>query len=66
MHNAMGIFARLNTTTTSFHQRPYRVLGAGRFAKAVSDEIRDPRSRAIYERMGPLVLSTSLRTALTF
>lgn len=54
MHNAMGIFARLNTTPTSFHQRPYRVLGAGRFAKAVSNEIRDPQLRAIYESVGPL------------
>ena len=54
MHNGMGIFARLDTTSTSFHQRPYRVLGAGRFAKAVSNEIRDLRLRTIYESVGPI------------
>ena len=54
MHNALGIFARLDNGTMSFHQRPYRVLGAGRFAKAVSDEIRDPQLRKIYESVGPI------------
>ena len=54
MHNAMGIFAPLDTGTMSFHQRPYRVLGAGGFAKAVSDEIRDPQLRKIYESVGPI------------
>jgi len=54
MHNAMGIFAPLDSGTMSFHQRPYRVLGAGRFAKAVSDEIRDPQLRRIYENVGPI------------
>lgn len=54
MHNSMGIFARLDGGTRSFHQRPYRVLEAGRFAKAVSDEIRDPQLRKIYESVGPI------------
>jgi hypothetical protein len=54
MNNALGVFARLDNGTTSFHQRPYRVLGAGRFAKAVSDEIRDPQLRKIYESVGPI------------
>jgi hypothetical protein len=54
VHNAMGIFAQLDTGTTSFHQRPYRVLGAGRFAKAVSNEIRDPQLRKIYKSVGPI------------
>jgi hypothetical protein len=50
----MGIFAHLDTGTMSFHERPYRVLGAGRFAKAVSDEIRDPQLRRIYGSVGPI------------
>ncbi|HKF27895.1 MAG TPA: DUF4037 domain-containing protein [Candidatus Binataceae bacterium] len=54
MHNALGIFAHLDTGTLSFHRRPYRVLGAGRFAKAVSDEIRDPQLRKIYGSVGPI------------
>ena len=53
-HNALGIFAHLDNGTISFHQRTYRVLGAGRFAKSVSDEIRDPQLRKIYESVGPI------------
>jgi hypothetical protein len=54
MHDATGIFAHLGTGTMSFHERPYRVLGAGRFGKAVSDEIRDPQLRKIYRSVGPI------------
>jgi hypothetical protein len=54
MHNDMGIFKALDVSTMSFHNRPYRVLGAGRFAKAVSDEIRDDQLRQIYEKAGPI------------
>jgi hypothetical protein len=54
MHNAMGLFATLDTGSISFHTRPYRVLGAGRFAKAVSDEMRDEDLRKIYEKIGPI------------
>ena len=50
----LGIFAYLDNGTMTFHQRPYRVLGAGRFAKAVSDEIRDAQLRKIYESAGPI------------
>jgi len=54
MHNATGLFATLDTGTMSFHTRPHRVLGAGRFAKAVSDEIRDESLRKIYATVGPI------------
>jgi Domain of unknown function (DUF4037) len=54
MHNSMGLFATLETGTMSFHTRPYRVLGAGRFAKAVSDEISDESLRKIYTTVGPI------------
>lgn len=54
MHNAVGLFATLDTGTMSFHTRPYRVLGAGRFAKAVSDEICDESLRRIYATVGPI------------
>ena len=54
MHNVMGLFATLDTGTMSFHERPYRVLGAGRLAKAVSDEIRDASIRNIYLKVGPI------------
>jgi len=76
MHNEMGLFATLDTGTMSFHDRPYRVLGAGRSAKAVSDEIRDESIRKIYATVGPigsidqfadctnLLMRTDLRTRL--
>jgi hypothetical protein len=54
MRNSTGLFATLDTGTMSFHDRPYRVLGAGRFAKAVSDEIRDESLRKIYATVGPI------------
>ena len=38
----------------SFHERPYRVLGAGRFAKAVSEEIHAESLRKIYATVGPI------------
>jgi len=54
IHNEMGIFKRQDVGTMSFHSRPYRILGAGRFAKAVSDEIHDEQMRRIYEKAGPI------------
>jgi hypothetical protein len=54
MQNALGIFGGLDTGTTLFHERPYLVLGARRFAKAVSNEIRDDQLRKIYETVGPI------------
>ncbi len=54
MHNAMGLFHRLDPGTLRFYNRPYRVLGAARFATAVSDEISDPQMRKIYDTVGPI------------
>jgi Domain of unknown function (DUF4037) len=54
MQNALGLFRTLNPGSMSFYGRPYRVLGAGRFAKAVSDEIRDEQLRRIYDVVGPI------------
>ena len=50
----MGLFVTLDTGTKSFHERPYRVLGAERFAKAVSGEMRDESLRKIYATVGPI------------
>jgi hypothetical protein len=54
MHNALGIFGPQETSMIAFHERPYRVLGAGRFAKAVCDEMRDERLREIWSTVGPI------------
>jgi hypothetical protein len=54
MNNDLGLAKPLDVAAMSFHQRPYRVLGAGRFAKAVSDEIHDQQLRRIYDKVGPI------------
>jgi hypothetical protein len=48
MQNAVGVTETLDSSTMQFHERPYRVLGAGRFAKAVSDAIADEELKTIY------------------
>jgi hypothetical protein len=48
MHNALGVTEALDPSMMQFYERPYRVLGAGRFAKAVSDAIADDELKSIY------------------
>ncbi len=48
MQNALGVTEALDASTMQFYERPYRVLGAGRFAKAVSDAIADDELKSIY------------------
>ena len=48
MHNALGVTEPLDPSTMQFYERPYRVLGAGRFAKALSDAIGDDELKSIY------------------
>jgi len=48
MHNALSVTEALDTSAMRFHERPYRVLGAGRFAKALSDAIADDELKRIY------------------
>ena len=54
MNNDLGLFRKLKAETRYFHRRPYRVLWAGRFAKAVSDEIKNEQLRNIYDIAGPI------------
>ncbi len=51
-HNALGITAPLDTATTRFHGRPYRVLNAGRFAEALAQRIEDDEVRDIMRAAG--------------
>lgn len=48
MHNALGFTRALDTSVIQFHERPYRVLAAGRFAKALSDAITDDELKRNY------------------
>jgi len=42
-HNELGITEPLDTRTRPFFDRPYQVLGAGRFTAALRDAIIDPQ-----------------------
>jgi hypothetical protein len=46
-HNAAGMTAEADPRARGFHDRPYRVLGAGRFVRACLDAIEDPWLRAL-------------------
>jgi hypothetical protein len=46
-HNALGITDPLEPTVRLFYQRPFRVLGSGRFVDACLDRVSDPRLRAL-------------------
>jgi hypothetical protein len=41
-HNASGLTAPVDPTARPFHTRPFRVLGAGRFAEACRAALTDP------------------------
>jgi hypothetical protein len=44
-HNALGLTAPVNPRVRPFHDRPFRVLDAGRFADALTAGITDPELR---------------------
>jgi hypothetical protein len=46
-HNALGLTQPLDTTPRGFHGRPYRVLGAERFAEACFATVADPKLRSL-------------------
>ena len=43
MHNELGLTPPLDTRRRRFYDRPYQVIGAGRFAAALREAITDPR-----------------------
>ncbi|MBI3913706.1 MAG: DUF4037 domain-containing protein [Chloroflexi bacterium] len=52
MHNALGITERLEPMIASFFGRPYHVIFAERFAKAIRNEIRDDAIKSIRATIG--------------
>jgi hypothetical protein len=46
-HNALGITRFVDEESVLFHDRPYRVLGSGRFADACLDAVSDPELRSL-------------------
>ena len=46
-HNALGLTEELDPTTRPFHGRPFRVLDAGRFARACFKTVEDAALREL-------------------
>jgi hypothetical protein len=51
-HNALGVTPPLDSQTTRYHGRPYRVLAAWRFAEALVGCIEDDEVREIMQTSG--------------
>jgi hypothetical protein len=47
LHNKLGLTRPLDPGTRSYFDRPYQVIGAGRFAEALRAAIADPQIRAL-------------------
>ena len=47
IHNEHELTPPLDTRPRRFHDRPYRIIGAGRFAAALREAITDPRIREL-------------------
>lgn len=46
-HNALGLTAPQEASVRPFYDRPFRVLGSGRFVDACLDRVRDPWLRSL-------------------
>jgi hypothetical protein len=47
MHNELELTPPLDSRARRFYDRPYKVIGAGRFADALREAITDPRIREL-------------------
>ena len=47
LHNAAGVTERVDETSRTFYDRPFRVLGSGRFVTACLEQVSDERLRAL-------------------
>lgn len=53
-HNTRGLTPMLDTTPRAFHTRPFQVLDAERFTRALEDSITDPAVRRLPRDLGGL------------
>jgi len=53
-HNALKITKSLSTKTTDYYHRPYSVIFAERFAKAIKQQIKDPKVKKIATEIGAI------------
>lgn len=54
MHNRLAITEPLDTAVTYFHERPYRVINAGRFTTALKQAISDEAIQSIASDIGSI------------
>jgi hypothetical protein len=54
LHNALGVTPPLEAEVTLYHDRPYLVIHAARFANALEAAIADPEVRRLPSRHGSL------------
>ncbi|MHB8383426.1 MAG: DUF4037 domain-containing protein [Candidatus Binataceae bacterium] len=54
MHNQLGITAPIDANVRRFHDRPYLVIDAERFAKRLIDALTDAELKQIYSVAGPI------------
>jgi hypothetical protein len=47
LHNAVGVTQPVEATSRSFYDRPFRVLGSGRFVTACLEQVSDERLRVL-------------------
>ncbi|GAA2044701.1 DUF4037 domain-containing protein [Catenulispora yoronensis] len=47
MHNALGLAEPQDPATRPYYERPFRVIGADRFARALFESVSDPGIRAL-------------------
>jgi hypothetical protein len=53
-HNALKITKPLATNTCDYYRRPYSVIYGERFAKAIKQEIKDPKIKRIKTNVGSI------------
>jgi hypothetical protein len=51
-HNALGLTTPVDPTPRPFHQRPFTVMDAERFADALTTSIQDPAVQALPKHLG--------------
>jgi hypothetical protein len=49
-HNTMGITEPLDVKVKNFYERPFLVIGGGRFAQAISTQIKNPAVRILVNK----------------
>ncbi len=66
MHNRLGVTPPLSIQVRPFFDRPFQVIGAGRFAEALREAITDPQVLALPVHLGSIDQFVDSTDALNF